>query len=181
MKEKRKGNNPKLKYKMEAYPFAVKSILKIYIDKASALPEKEEKVVYITGLFEYLSTADVKPLLHTPDSANFRIMLLHKIQEFSNDPYLLTRRQQYHHLFALFREMFTYLVQDDSVPARRSERQKQRAVQLFNQRFEQCSSPACSTLAKELKQWSSVKPNAPPINIKVKVLPRRSARLMNKL
>jgi len=177
---------------MEAYPKAVRNVLTIYVNKAAALPKKEHKVVCIAGIFNYLSTADVKQLLHTPDFAKFRNVILNKIHEFSNDPYLLARRKQYHRLFAVFRELFTYIVQDDSVPQRRSERQKQRAVRHFNKRFEPCSSPVCIAVAKELKQWSAVLPNAKhvsiepvaatkPVNIKVKVLPRRSARLMNKL
>ena len=179
---------------MEAYPQAVMKVAAIYVNKAIEMKEKEPKLVCITGFFDYLSTADVKPLLHTPDFARFRNSLLNKIHEFSNDPYLLARRKQYHRLFAVLREMFTYLVQDDSVPARRSERQKQRAVMRFNERFAHCSSPVCISIATELKQWSAVQPNAKhvsitskpvavpkPLIIKVKVLPRRSARLMNKL
>ena len=179
---------------MEAYPTAVRNVLTIYVNKAAALPEKEHKVVCIAGIFDYLSTADVKPLLYRPDFAKFRNVILNKIHEFSNDPYLLARRKQYHRLFAVFRELFTYIVQDDSVPARRSDRQKQRAVMRFNKLFEPCSSPVCIAVAKELKQWSAVRPNAKhvsitskpvavpkPVSIKVKVLPRRSARLMNKL
>ena len=177
---------------MEAYPKAVMKVLGIYVNKAVSMTEKESKLVCIAGLFNYTSTADVKPLLHTPDFAKFRNTLLNKIHEFSNDPYLIARRKQYHRLFAVFRELFTYIVQDDSVPQRRSERQKQRAVRRFNKRFEPCSSPVCIAVAKELKQWSAVLPNAKhvsiepvaatkPVSIKVKVLPRRSARLMNKL
>lgn len=177
---------------MEAYPTAVRNVLTIYVNKAAALPEKEHKVICIAGIFDYLSTADVKPLLYRPDFAKFRNVILNKIHEFSNDPYLLARRKQYHRLFAVFRELFTYIVQDDSVPARRSERQKQRAVRIFNERFDYCSSPLCISIATELKQWSAVRPNAKhvsikpvaaskPVSIKVKVLPRRSARLMNKL
>ena len=166
---------------MEPYPQAVMKVAAIYVNKARAMTEKEPKLVCITGLFDYLSTAEVKPVLNTPDFAKFRNMLIRKIQEFSNDAYLLARRKQYHRLFAVFRELFTYLVQDDSVPQRRSERQKQRAVRRFNQRFEYCSSPVCISIANELKQWSAVQPNAKHVSIKVKVLPRRSARLMNKL
>jgi hypothetical protein len=166
---------------MSDYPTAVRRILAIYIDRGNGFSEKKEKIVCITGLFDYLSTADVKPLLHTPVFATFRIMLLRKIQEFSNDPYLLARRPQYHHLFSVFREMFTYLVQDDSIPCRRSERQKQRAVIRFNKQFTYCSSEKCVGIANALAYWSAIQPNAKPVNIKVKVLPRRSARLMNKV
>lgn len=177
---------------MEAYPQAVMKVLGIYVNKAVSMTEKESKLVCIAGLFDYTSTADVKALLNTPDFAKFRNMVIEKIHEFSNDPYLLARRKQYHRLFAVFRELFTYLVQDDSIPQRRSDRQKQRAVRRFNERFEYCSSPVCIGIATELKQWSAVQPNAKhvsiqsttvpkPLSIKVKVLPRRSARLMNKL
>ena len=175
---------PKTKKKMEAYPSAVMKVLTIYVNKATAMTEKEQKLVCIAGFFDYLSTADVKPLLNTSDFANFRNMILKKIHEFSHDPYLLARRPQYHRLFAVFCELFTYLVPDNSLPRRRSERQKQRAVRHFNQRFALCSSPECVSIANELKTWNAVRPNATaikPVSIKVKVLPRRSARLMNKL
>ena len=163
---------------MEAYPSAVMKVLTIYVNKATAMTEKEQKLVCIAGFFDYLSTADVKPLLNTSDFANFRNMILKKIHEFSHDPYLLARRPQYHRLFAVFCELFTYLVPDNSLPRRRSERQKQRAVRAFNTCFEHCSSPQCMTVASKLKYWSSIKPNqVKPVSIKVKVLPRRSARL----
>jgi hypothetical protein len=177
---------------MEAYPQAVMKVAAIYVNKACEMPEKEQKLVCITGLFDYLSTAEVKSVLITPVFAKFRNVILRKIHEFSNDSYLLARRKQYHHLFAVFHDVYTYLVQDDSIPCRRSERQKQRAVMRFNERFAYCSSPLCISIAAELKQWSAVKPNdtpvsikpaavPKPVNIKVKVLPRRSARLMNKV
>ena len=177
---------------MEAYPQAVMKVAAIYVDKAAAMKEKEQKLVCITGLFDYLSTADVRPLLYTPDFARLRTILLNKIHEFSHDAYLQARYQQYHRLYAVFYEMFAYLTQDNSVPRRRSERQKQRAVRRFNERFALCVSPDCVSIANELKRWSAVRPDAKhvsikstavpkPVSIKVKVLPRRSARLMNKL
>ena len=169
---------------MEAYHYAVVNVLRIYIEKANSLSDKAQKLVCIEGIFDYLSTADVKPLLERPAFTLFRNVMLNKMQDFANDPYVLARRQQYHRLYAVFCEMFTYLVQDDSVPLRRSERQKQRAVRKFNKCFQSCENPACQCSAAEfaeLVQWSSVHPNAKPVSIKVKVLPRRSARLMNKL
>ena len=164
---------------MEAYPTAVQKVIAIYVDKANVLPKKEQKIYCITGLFDYLSTADVKPILHTERFARVRNILLRKIHEFSNDSYVVANKHKYHRLNAVMRELFAYLVQDDSVPRRRSERQKQRAVRAFNTCFEHCSSPQCMTVASKLKYWSSIKPNqVKPVSIKVKVLPRRSARLM---
>ena len=171
---------------MEAYPQAVIKVVSIYINKAAALRTKDQKLVGITGLFDYLSTANVRPLLHTPAFAKFRMTVLKKIHEFSHDAYLRARRQQYHRLYAVLYELYTYLVEDDSVQHRRSERQKQRAVRDFNQRFTYCTSPGCVSIANDLQKWSAVRPDAKPaaksaVSIKVKVLPRRSARLMNKL
>ena len=168
---------------MEAYPQAVMKVAAIYVNKATAMTEKEQKLVCITGLFDYLSTANVRPLLYTPDFARLRTILLNKIHEFSHDAYLQARYQQYHRLYAVFYEMFAYLTQDNSVPRRRSERQKQRAVRDFNARFTYCASPGCVSIANDLQKWSAVRPDAviKPVSIKVKVLPRRSARLMNKL
>jgi len=170
---------------MEAYPQAVMKISSIYVNKAEAMRENEQKLVCITGLFDYLSTADVRPILHTPDFAKFRIILLNKIRKLSHGTYLRARYQQYHRLYAVFNEMYSYLMQDGSRMCRRSERQKQRAVRRFNERFAVCSNPDCVSIATDLKRWSAVRPNAPavikPVSIKVKVLPRRSARLMNKL
>jgi hypothetical protein len=175
--------------KMEAYTAAVRNVLVIYVNKCGVLPKKEQKVFVITGLFNYLSTADVKPLLNTPKFANLRNIILEKIHEFLNDAYV--RVQQNHRTQAVLRELFTYLVQDDSVPLRRSQRQKQREVRHLNSCFDHCESICCMTIAADLKKWSAVKPDAAPvivapvavpkpvsIKVKVKVLPRRSARLM---
>ena len=175
---------------MEAYPEAVRKVLDIYLKKAVALPKKEQKVFVITGMFTYLSTAEVKPLLNTPFYAKLRPIVLTKIHEFSNDAYV--RKKENHRLRAVMHELFTYLVQDDSVPRRRSERQKQDTVRDLNSCFDHCDSIGCRTIATELKKWSAVKPpsvseasvseaNAKPaVSIRVKVLPRRSARLLAK-
>ena len=137
-----------------------------YIEQTLVLKTKPERIVYIQGLFDYLSTAAVKPLLkNAPEYANFRNSILEKIHEFSADSYLRVHRQKYHRLFAVFQELFTYLVEDDSVPVRRSEREKQHAVERFNASIVNAEAAAA----------------AKPVSIKVKVLPRRSARLMNKL
>ena len=149
----------------------VSKTLSDYIKKALVLKDKPEKIIYVNGLFDYLSTAEVKPILKNyPGCANLRNMVLAKIAEYSADTYLRAHRQQYHRLFAVFREMYNYLLEDDSVPVRRSDRQKERAVVKFNEYIAQAAAIA-----------QPVKPNAPPLRIKVKVLPRRSARLMNKL
>lgn len=172
---------------MEAYPTAVQKVLAIYVNKVGELPTKEQKVFVTTGLFTYLSTAEVKPLLNTPKYAKFRTVLLRKIHEFTNDAY--ARKKKNHRIQAVLRELFTYLVQDDSVAPRRSERQKQRVVRRLNNCFDHCESIYCMNIAADLKKWSAVKPGqqeeppapvaAPkPVSIKVKVLPRRSARLM---
>ena len=171
---------------METYPQAVIKVLEIYINKAMAIRPIDQKLVCITGLFDYLSTADVRPLLFTPDFTNFQKQILEKIHEFSHDVYLLARHKQHHRLYAVFYELLAYLVPDGSLPRRRSERQKQRAVRRFNERFAVCSNPDCVSIAADLKRWSAVRPNAAPaaikpVSIKAKVLPRRSARLMNKL
>lgn len=159
--------------KMEAYKEAVIKVLSIYVKKSNAMTKKEEKLLYVTGLFDYLSTAPVKQLLNTPAFAEFRNTLLNNIHQLSNDPYIRARRhQEYNRLFAVMNELFTYLVQDDSVPRRRSERQKERVVRAFNARFELCSTPESVSIAAELKKWSAVKPEA-----NIKMMPRRSARL----
>ncbi len=187
---------------MEAQYKQVQDILGIYIKKASSLGEKEQKIVCITGMFDYLSTRAVKPLLQTPRFANLRQVLLRKIHEFKQDAYVRKNVRKLHRFIAVLDEMFTYLVQDDSVPRRRSERQKVLAVKRFNARFQGCSNPECQIEAAKLNELNStatktmkpvivkpdvvkpviVKPDVvKPINIKIKVLPRRSARLMDKL
>lgn len=169
---------------MELYPKAVQKVIGIYVDKANALPKKEQKIFCVTGLFDYLSTAEVKPILQTAYFAKVRNILLRKIDEFSNDADVRANPHMYHRLNAVMRELFSYLVQDDSVPRRRSERQKQRAVRAFNKCFEHCSSPHCVKVAGQLKHWGAIQPHpvriipVKPVSIKVNVLPRRSARLM---
>ena len=171
---------------MDHYTLAVEKIIAIYVNTANALPNKEvkvfcitEKIFCITGLFDYLSTAEVKPILKTERFARIREILLKKIQEFSTHFYVLAYKHRYHHLISVMNELFTYLTQDASVPRRRSERQKQLAVRTFNRFFETSSNPECISVATELKYWSAIKPNqVKPVSIKVKVLPRRSARLL---
>ena len=156
---------------------AIRKILAIYCDKALSFTETEQKLVCIGGLFDYLSTATVKPLLLTAPFANYRKTLMQKISDFTNDPYVQARPRIYHRLHAVMRELFTYMVQDDTVPRRRSERQKQQAVQRFNARFQECP---CNVTA-ELNYWTAVAASNPLPTIRVKVLPRRSARLMAQL
>jgi len=159
--------------------YAVKKILAIYINKANAFDEKEQKIICIAGLFDYLSTADVKPLLQTPEFASFRNILLRKIHEFTNDSYIQARPSMYHRLHAVMRELFTYLVQDDSVPRRRSERQKKKDVKRFNARFTECQCADSIIIAAELKYWNDVQEAGTTLpKVSIKVLPRRSARLM---
>ena len=159
---------------MEQHIKAVEEILGIYITRTREFMEVEEKIVCLTGLFDYLSTGEVKRLLQTPHFAAFRNMLLHKIHQFKNDQYIIAGRKTYHRLHTVMDEMFTYLVQDDSIPRRRSERQKKQAVQRFNRSFQQC------TIAAELKYWNDVQAGKKLPKVSIKVLPRRSARL-NKL
>ena len=163
---------------MDSHVIAVEKILAIYINKANAFKEKEQKIVCITGIFDYLSTADVKPLLQTAHFAGFRNILLRKIHEFTNDSYIRARPSMYHQLHAVMRELFTYLVQDDSVPRRRSERQKKKAVKRFNARFTECQCTANIIIAASLKYWNEVQEVGAKLpKVSIKVLPRRSARL----
>jgi len=170
--------NPSKQEEMDTYVEAVKKVIEIYIKKVKAFPKKEQKVFVITGLFTYLSTAEVKPLLNTAAFAKYRTVLLRKIHEFSNDAYV--RAKENHRTQTVLRELFIYLVQDDSIPRRQSERQKQRTVQHLNSCFEHCDCPCCMNIVEELKKWSAVEPVhvVKPVSIKVKVLPRRSARLL---
>ncbi|NBS90634.1 hypothetical protein EBS67_11645 [bacterium] len=147
---------------MEAYSATVKEVLSIYIEKATVALTKAERLYCITGFFDYLSTAEVKPLIQTPGFALFRTILLRKIHEYTNDSAVQARPHRYHRLLAVMRELFTYLVADDSVPRRRSERLKQRAVGAFNA---YCGPMNLAELP-------------PAVRITVKVLPRRSARLL---
>jgi hypothetical protein len=179
---------------MEAHSNRVRDVLLIYINKAGSFEKNEPKLVCITGIFDYLSTAEVKPLLMTPKFAKFRQTVLRKIHEFKHSAYI--RKNGHHRLIAAMDEMFTYLVQDDSIPRRRSERQKVRAVRRFNERFQYCSNPECVNTAvtlNQLNQMNTVVTVVPTssanvvvptstANVKpqvsIKVLPRRSARLM---
>lgn len=160
---------------MEKQIQAVKEILTIYIKKAHTMTEKAAKVECVQGLFDYLSTAEVKPLIKTPAFAVFRNVLLQKIHEYKRDPYVMASRQTHHRLHTVLDEMFTYLVQDDSVPRRRSERLKTATVKRFQASLATC--PASISLAAELKYWNDVQAGTPLPKVSIKVLPRRSARL----
>jgi hypothetical protein len=169
---------------MEAYVTAVKKVIEIYVKKIEALPTKKEKVYVMTGLFTYLSTAEVKWLLNRPAFAKYRPVLLRKSREFAKDGDV--RAKVNHRTQAVLREVYSYLAEDVSIVRRQSERQKERTVRRLNSCFDHCSSPDCMNIAAELKKWSAVKPvqvvepvqAVKPVSITVKVLPRRSARLL---
>jgi len=135
---------------------AIKEVLSIYIEKATEAPTKDERIFCLTGFFTYLSTAPVKPLMNTAAFAAFRTILLRKIHEYTNDRDVQAQKHRYHRLQAVMREMFSCLVQDDSVPCRRSARLKAQVV-------------------RELNAYCAAQK---PVSIRVKVLPRRSARLL---
>ena len=164
---------------MEQQIQAVKEIILIYIKKAETMTEKAAKVECVQSLFEYLSTAEVKSLIQTPAFAMFRNVLLHKIHEYKKDPYVIARRQTHHRLHTVLDEMFTYLVQDDSVPRRRSDRLKTATVKRFQASFGVC--PASISLAAELKYWNDVQAGTKLPKVSIKVLPRRSARVHSPL
>jgi hypothetical protein len=156
---------------MEAHSNRVRDVLLIYINKAGSFEKNEPKLVCITGIFDYLSTAEVKPLLMTPKFAKFRQTVLRKIHEFKHSAYI--RKNGHHRLIAAMDEMFTYLVQDDSIPRRRSERQKVTLNQLNQMNTVVTVVPTSSANVVVPTSTANVKPQ-----VSIKVLPRRSARLM---
>jgi hypothetical protein len=156
---------------MEAYSVTVKEVLSIYIEKATVALTKAERLYCITGLFDYLSTAEVKPLIQTAGFAQFRTILLRKIHEYTNDSTVQAHPHRYHRLLAVMRELFAYLVADDSVPRRRSERLKQRRRSERLKQRAVCAFNAYYGLPNLAEL-------PPAVRVTVKVLPRRSARLL---
>jgi len=168
---KARTNQPTAKMNT-SYAHTVMEILNIYINKAAAVHDKEEKLVYITGLMDYLSTKEVQPLLKTPTFARFRQCLRQKIREFIADPYIIQRPHVYHRLNTTMHELLASLTpRAMGCRRRRSERQQKQAVTQFNQRFQ------APLAAAKLKYWLDLQAGTPLPTVSIKVLPRRSARL----
>jgi hypothetical protein len=183
----------------------VGDVLQIYIKRAQEQTITRTKIGHMTVLFEYLLTAEVKPLLCGGCGGRFnkvRNMILKKIHEFKTGPYILKHAEEEQRFIGVLDELFAYMVGDDTVARRRSVRVREKgaeykcvcgicvetagalraarakAAEIYaNQSFEVSSKVEVSSevATNGNKQEGGCRGTVP---IKVKVLPRRSARLM---
>ncbi len=141
------------------------SKLQYYIQMALAAPEKSAERIYrIHILFQYCMTSEAEEVLTTEKYARFRGQMLGRIAEFENDPIA----KPYLH----FRDGMTLLKATLlGQPLRRSPRLK---LEASHEKF--------STAEPVPQDPDAFKCRClycePSVPIKVKVLPRRSARLM---
>lgn len=173
------------------YQDAVSEVLQIYVERAKGQPITAKKIGHMTVLFEYLLTEEVKPLLSgwCGRFNGVRNIILAKIHEFKADAYVLKHAEQEHRFIGVLDELFAYMVGDDTVARRRSERLREKGAEY------KCGCGICTETAGALRAArakaaeiyanqpnevsSEVEVSAPSApKIKVKVLPRRSARLM---
>jgi hypothetical protein len=184
----------KLKERMTTvYQDAVADVLQIYINRAQEQTITKTKIGHMTVLFEYLLTAEVKPLLCGGCPGRFnkvRNMILKKIHEFKTGPYILKHAEEEQRFIGVLDELFAYMVGDDTVAQRRSVRVREKGAEY------KCVCGICTETAGALRaarakaaeiyanQSNEVGPSVfsnlivTSRPIKVKVLPRRSARLM---
>jgi hypothetical protein len=165
----------------QTYQSAVTAVLKIYLTRANAEPfESAGRIKHVAGLFAYLLSAEVRELFWFESFGQVRHIILNKIHEFKHNAYLLQNARKYHCFITTMDDLFTYLVRDDKVVRRRSERLKH-GVELR-------SDPELKAALKQAKQALGQEVAAKPVEVKpVEVKPvevkevqplRRSARLM---
>ena len=160
----------------QTYQAAVTAVLKIYLARANAEPlESAGRIKHVADLFAYLLSAEVRELFWLESFGQVRHIILNKIHEFKHNAYLLQNAQKYHCFITTMDDLFTYLVRDDKVVRRRSERLKHGAGLR--------SDPELQAALKQAKQALGQEVAAKPVEVKPvevkEVQPlRRSARLM---
>ena len=170
----------------QTYQAAVTAVLKIYLARANAEPlESAGRIKHVADLFAYLLSAEVRELFWLESFGQVRHIILNKIHEFKHNAYLLQNAQKYHCFITTMDDLFTYLVRDDKVVRRRSERLKH-GVELR-------SDPELQAALKQVKEALGPKVEVKPVEVKpvevkpVEVKPievkevqplRRSVRLM---
>lgn len=183
----------------KTYRKLVNQIIELYLDQVFTVPMcQHHRIQMVESLFTYLLTPEVKPLLNHPRFANFRAELLLKIDQLLADSRKIaiewpTRRRFTHALL----NVWNYLSVPTHVPVRCSGRLVARSVRRLDAVLQSCEPAAYNRLkcaqkeiirlfkrANSLSASASVPaPVSVPVRpriIKVKVLPRRSARLMGR-
>ena len=189
------------------YQDAVADVLQIYTKRALEQTITKTKIGHMTVLFEYLLTAEVKPLVSGGCAGRFnkvRDMILKKIHEFKTGPYILKHAEEEQRFIGVLDELFAYMVGDDTVARRQSVRLREKGVEykcvcgictetagalrvarakaaeIYANQSSEVASEVASEVSSEVatngsnQEWGC----RGALHIKVKVLPRRSARLM---
>jgi hypothetical protein len=159
----------------------------------------------MVGLFTYLLTPEVKPILNHAKFATFRATVLQKIEGLLAESRTMYMDWPTRRRFTLaLVNVRHYLVDPTYVPVRNSKRLVARSVELLDMMVLRSSDPDAYTSVKAAKaeiEWlykrvsslsaAETEPVSKPVSkaapapapapvrlIKVKVLPRRSARLL---
>jgi hypothetical protein len=128
---------------------------KIYLVLTDHEPvDSESKVYSIYILFEYLLTEDFLELIRQNKFGNFRIMIIKKINELKNNPYVLKNKQKLHEFLAALAEMksFIDIGEDQAIQCipRRSERLKQKIIKKRNEDLKKCACNRCVQMYYDL-------------------------------
>ena len=168
----------------QTYQAAVTAVLKIYLARANAEPlESAGRMSHVADLFAYLLTAEVRELFWVESFSQVRHIILKKIHEFKYNAYLLQNAQKYHRFIATMDDLFTYLVRDDKVVRRRSERLKHGAGLRSDPEL-QAAQKQVAAAKEAMRRDVEVKPvevkpiEAKPIEVNEVQPLRRSVRLM---
>ena len=171
------------------YQEAVSEVMQIYVGRAHGQTITAKKIRHIAVLFEYLLTVEVKPLLSgwCGRFNGVRNILLAKIHEYKADAYVLSHAEEEGRFIGVLDELFAYMVGDDTVGRPEGVREKEYECGCgicveTAEALKAARAKAAEIYAKQSCEVSSeVATNGSNENrvpIKVKVLPRRSARLM---
>jgi molybdopterin converting factor small subunit len=165
----------------------------LYVTKVSeAQAYTMDKFEAINGFYQYLLTPDVKVILSGEDAVKSREVLLRKTEEYMDEleaRYWVCQAFPYHG--ETLEEMIKFL--KNAQPLRRSERVREQVVGKFNQSFKphhkEIKDADEVKVADEIKVYAELTANIARMaelkgegnrrpQITVKVLPRRSARLL---
>jgi hypothetical protein len=142
--------------------------LQYYVNMALAAPEKSAERIYrIHILFQYCMTDEGAPVLTSEKYTRFRGQMLDRIAEFEKDPIAKPYRHFRHGMTVL---KATLLGQ----PLRRSPRHR---LQADHEKFSTAEPVPQDPAPRKCQCFYCTYPEK-NVPIKVKVLPRRSARLM---
>jgi len=161
---------------------SVRTSLHEYIDEANKMESSfklEKKINTVKNMLSYIIGPGVQKIIKHNSFLNFRQILLYKIKEFRAEPYMMKKKLSPHEQIewpnhntlnpafkAVMNETEKYLL---NIQKRYLERKKRKEAEKSETTSEPEPTPELMTTNK-----------TPQNNFSIKVLPRRSARLMSK-